>query len=533
MESMYSNFIDNSTNMNRGTHTFEVTKLTIGGTRPNGYQDMVQRAFLSNVKHDDLNHVVDEVLRNGKLTNSSTTASNMVTVSSTPLGLSAIRGGWKEYRYFFKLEVRCRPRDDIFVSGASTTYDLVLTGYSEPSSDFIKTDVLGNFTYDPNLLFTINNIQRVGLNEHTKNIVGIDNIGVTDPLAYRDNSNDICIRPLDVISSISNKYSDNFNGIQTMRIDVTTDNMPVSFDRTHMVGKNYVTDLVNSTVEGVANNDGVRQAFNTLYDTKHTAAYAEATSILENKSNITYDDVFLTALSRINGTNGNVFSIRDLHTIDPNIDKKIMFIDVKETNRFQSDQMLSTAYTESLTGASVINGKVTELHNALVSLLTSQFLSHLEINIFNQPQMGPTGALVLKPIWNIPPGPSSVAWTYNINNNQQQLMALLKNKIDGMVNMIIDPLLSSNGNVEYSVVISADMTSDTTILISFNGQQPIPYRFPTFADMCFNPMVGNTEARNNLVGNLGMVSDTVIDNIVGSNISTADDLFNNNPFRTF
>lgn len=516
---MYSNYLDNSMDMSRSTYSFEVLNLTIGGTRPYGYQDMVHRSFVSNIKQGDLNNVLNEVLRKGKLTNNSNVSNNLVNISAAPLGVSTISGGWHEQRYFFKLEVRCRPREDIMLSNSSTTYDLVLTGYSEPSRDFIHLNALGSYTYDENLIFTINSIQRIGVNETSKVVLGIDNVGVTNPNNYTNNDNDVCVRPLDIVSNINNKNNDIYNGVNTVMIDLTTNNTPVSFDRGQMVGRDYVKDLVNSTVEGLANGYGVRQGLNSLYNDKYNSAYVEATTILENKSNINYNDVFLIALNRINGYNGHMFTIRDLKHLDKHLDNKITYIDVNEQQRFQSDGMMLTNDTANLTSANVENARVSELHNALVSLMTSQFLSHLELSIWNTGVRNETGMLVLKPLWNIPDGPNSIAWSYNLNTNQEQLRSLLSNQINYMVNYVIDPLLSTSGNLQYHVVISADMAADTTIALSIENQSPIIYRFATFADMCFNPMVGNKLTKDNLVGNLSTVSDTVIDTLSGSDLN--------------
>ena len=100
-------------------------------------------------------------------------------------------------------------------------------------------------------------------------------------------------------------------------------------------------------------------------------------------------------------------------------------------------------------------------------------------------------------------------------------------QLDNAVKILIDPLLSSNGNTRYDVVANIDLTTDTSISISLDGKEPILYRFPTFGDTCFTPMVGSDDTKTNLVSSLGLLVNEITDNI---SLKPATDGFNS-PFN--
>ena len=75
-------------------------------------------------------------------------------------------------------------------------------------------------------------------------------------------------------------------------------------------------------------------------------------------------------------------------------------------------------------------------------------------------------------------------------------------------------MLSESGQLEYDIIIAADVALDTSISISIGGREPILYRFPTFSDMSFTPMVGTYEIKDHLVTNLGVLVNEITSNVI-------------------
>ena len=122
--------------------------------------------------------------------------------------------------------------------------------------------------------------------------------------------------------------------------------------------------------------------------------------------------------------------------------------------------------------------------------------------------------MALQPEWHV--ANNDVKWSYAPAANNQNAGMLLQRSIDGCVKLLIDPLVSENGNLEYELLIAADTALDTSISISLAGMEPVLFRFPTFGDMCFTPMVGNLEVKEQLITNIGVLANEIVDRVTSN-----------------
>lgn len=505
---MINRALETGTNLG---YTFLIQELLVAPTRVEGYQQQVVRSFTSNVKADEADKIVDDMLlNNGALTNNSQSTSNIMRVSAAPISNADIQEGWGSTRYMFKMKVRCSPTAFNNYGGTNGVYDLIISGYSDASNDFFIPTTGGSGIEDENLTFHINSVQRVSINTNINAITNIENLGVSTPDNFINTNTKVSVRPQDITSGISSRaYGDNIGGV-TYSVGTSTENVPLAFDRRYNVGKQYLNNILNAVMSGVSDATGVRSAFNSDFGSSKDQGYLEATSKLRNDT--LRNDIFIQALQQANfNATGFSFTIAQLKRIDPTFDtNRVHYVNVTEMARFESDAIMNSAYTHDLVSGAKLPAVVTELHNIITTLLTNNFLSAISIRIRNVLTPLENGfGCVLAPAYD----PPKLHWAYMPAAASPQAATLASNAIAGCVKLLIDPLLSEGGNLEYDVIINADVALDTTIMISQAREPAVLFRFPTFGDMCFTPMVGDYEVKDKLITNIGTLANQIIDRV--------------------
>ena len=110
-----------------------------------------------------------------------------------------------------------------------------------------------------------------------------------------------------------------------------------------------------------------------------------------------------------------------------------------------------------------------------------------------------------------------LTYAYNPNDNDSgRSIAVFKQAIDAYVKYCLDPLLSANGERKYECLISSDVQRDTTIMISLDGEPPVIYRFPTFADMTFTPMMSNHDVKDGMVANVSALTNRITNELTSA-----------------
>lgn len=504
--SPYANHYNNA-GRNHG-YSYRIKDFIVMATRPYGYNDMVIRGFTSHINDEVKNRILADVDRIGSVSAISNSTANLVRVGSRPIALAGITGGWREKRFSFQMVVECTPLDNI----AAQPYDLVLSGYSDPSSSFQVQSYTGAVGIDTTLRFFINNVQKINRNRQGTAITNIEHLGISSPLNFQQGT-DLLMRPEDIMSDINSMtISKTYNG-GVLGIGRTASNDPATFNKLQLSGRTYANDIINSVVQGAESSFGSRMAIQNMFANGLSQNFMEATHYLHNDTVDT--DMFFLSLQECNGYGfdiGYAFDVDTLCRIDPTFNTNLIkLLDVDYTPRFATDGMITTADTENLSGTNVITSKVTELHNNLISLFTQHFISYIKLHIYNYMNME-SGYPMLSYAWEIPKsaqGNLELGFSYNGIVNNQQLIMKLRNAIDHAIKYSLDPILSDGGATQYEVFVSARTASDTTILISIDGQEAIPYRFATFADTAFTPMVADKDTKDTMTANMGSLASEV------------------------
>ena len=492
---------------------FTIQQLIVAPARSYGYQQQVIRSFTTNLNVGDIDRIVEDISRNnGTLTNVNQSTNNVMKMGALPVGNANIDNGWAAPRYTFKMIVRCQPTETTVYGSTSDIYDLIVTGYSDASGEFIVRDITGSTYPNENLVFNINSIQKISINANANTITNIQNVGVGSVNSFQNDSCNVCVRPSDITSGITGSLVDKDFGGSVYTVNTRASQEPMAFERKDAIGKQYVNKILNAVVNGVADANSSYNAYNNLFNSGADQAIIEATSRLRN--NILSTDLFIQALQEVNlNPLKESFTIKQLKSIDRTFTSdRIVYANVIEDNRFATDGILNSQYTEHMLGANRETTLVTELHNMLTNLMTEKFVVSMVIRLSNNYKPLESGfGMALQPEYFV--DGNSVRWSYAVAQNDPNAPMLLSRALDNAVKILIDPLLSSNGNSRYDVVANIDLTTDTSISISLDGKEPILYRFPTFGDTCFTPMVGSDDTKTNLVSSLGLLVNEITDNI--------------------
>lgn len=506
---------------------FTIQQLIVAPARSYGYQQQVIRSFTTNLNVGDIDRIVEDISRNnGTLTNVNQSTNNVMKMGALPVGNANIDNGWAAPRYTFKMIVRCQPTETTVYGSTSDIYDLIVTGYSDASGEFIVRDITGSTYPNENLVFNINSIQKISINANANTITNIQNVGVGSVNSFQNDSCNVCVRPSDITSGITGSLVDKDFGGSVYSVNTRASQEPMAFERKDAIGKQYVNKILNAVVNGVADANSSYNAYNNLFNSGADQAIIEATSRLRN--NILSTDLFIQALQEVNlNPLKESFTIKQLKSIDRTFTSdRIVYANVIEDNRFTTDGILNSQYTEHMLGANRETTLVTELHNMLTNLMTEKFVVSMVIRLSNNYKPLESGfGMALQPEYFV--DGNSVRWSYAVAQNDPNAPMLLSRALDNAVKILIDPLLSSNGNTRYDVVANIDLTTDTSISISLDGKEPILYRFPTFGDTCFTPMVGSDDTKTNLVSSLGLLVNEITDNI---SLKPSTDGFNS-PFN--
>ena len=105
--------------------------------------------------------------------------------------------------------------------------------------------------------------------------------------------------------------------------------------------------------------------------------------------------------------------------------------------------------------------------------------------------------------------PGAISFGYGANLSDPAVFNRLNMAIDNFVKTSIDPKLSDHGFTQYDILLKADMAGDTTIVASFDSEPPVIYRFATFADMAFTPMIANKDTKDAMSANMAALANDV------------------------
>lgn len=451
------------------------------------YEDVYQRSYTLEANTGTLMKL--EALFQAKQVRSNTLLDNttvaqavpeVIKLSSMPTGSAIIANGWRTQRLQFLLEA------EINIGGVThLTYIQGYTEYHDPTLTGLV---------DPNMMFFINSITEVMrvhkpnggydvIPRNTYNVITDEYTG-NRHLEVGSMDNDLAlIRPKDVIETM---MLESMYGADTSSVINTAGSV---------VG--------NASVSSKAHNDPSKYFTNTVN------AYLDAKSIVD-KTNTDYEGVLRQASSLVAETGlfgekvglihaihqitgelrPTTFTLNILQMIDPGLPNKSTLID-------NSRDFMNTAYNNALDSDITANQlqptqenlKATMIAHAINSYMIENMLTSIDLSFTNigyEPVVVPSNGT------SFIEGIDKIAYV---------------NRVIAKVRQILLPMISDCGQTLIEVAVHANLLGDTNVLIGLNAQPGILFRFPTFADSLYVPVVTTAANRASIVSDFGSVFD--------------------------
>lgn len=439
------------------------------------YQDQYIRPYEMDVTYDDLNKVTEIVSRSismnstGNIENEvSNNISNLINPSSNVIGTANIINGWGEKRFKFILLIE-------FVNeGTNTTIMNYVQGYS----DFLSISY--NDTLDPDMRLFVNTVTtlRKTFNPETGTFsitplstfnASQDELNLANYSNVRFDSNRVpdydalkLARPSDILVNLNTLDStDNSTLIMSDVGNLNKFNLADAHD-------SLPTQHLSKTIRSAVDN------------TLASSAFTEDGDILGNMIGDTYSDSpsqinFFALILKKTGDLRPNFTLKELsHMLSPMdvVPDVILGNDVAVRSRGVNTPIeLTTQDTQHTYGADVETKKSVLAHEAVVAALNDSLLSNIVFEIDNYTGMVESNVL----------SAGSEIEGLNTIAFSNKFISLFINKAWNSI--------TENNMMQVKMLISASLVSDTTVSISIDNRPMVIYRYPTFANSKYLPII--------------------------------------------
>jgi len=462
----------------------KVNKLYLVVTRREGYKDSYTRSYNLNASHQTLNELENVLSTSGIGANGTIsdaliakTLPNIMTISAQPLGITQIANGWGTQRLRFIMEVESN------VSGMN------MVNYIQGYSEYHDPSVSGHI--DPKMKFFINSIATVirmidpisGMmivKPHSNFNVITDHFSGTQYQEVTD-TNLKLIRPTDVMSNISNIQT--FGG-EVGNIHNYTDNVAGNVsvsDRANHNPIKHFTKTVNSYI------NSKNMGGNTSHD---PADIMNTASNNVSETNILMVP-FIGALHNITGMpSPSTFDMDIMSMLDPGIAEKTIMIDNANDVTPSVTTMLDTNITEDLYKPNIESVISSTIAHSVSGMLIDNLLSEIDFSTSNL-------------------GGENITAVSNARSFIEGIdITSYVNKVITNLNYILMPEVSQNGLIGIEIFVHSDVLGETTVSISVNAQPHVVYRYPTFADSLYSPVISDEANKVMFSDDMGQVLDT-------------------------
>lgn len=376
-------------------------------------------------------------------------ADGLITVSATPDQAAGIVNGWSERRFRFTMTVSAK------IGFAEELY--YFQGYSE------YFDVSYGNNINPKLVFFINSYTRVSRGTDPTNPLGgyidrvIESRQVLNGVYGANSASELYgIRPEDLFIGVQSSYLSQGLSDTTMPLTDTRVGMigtTFSNSRNNALPCNMLTGLINTWREAETLSE-FGQGTENVYD--------RAIQKLHEPSPM--ENVFIAALSQIqnNGASPSAwFSLEDLSRIDASVSQRIYYSPLESTAMVHS-----TGMSSDWDGANKQTQIAYLVASATASLMQSSGLVTAHFFATNITMNGQTSVEMTAPGISFSTNNPVAAYTLFTSRFASEIM----------------PDLTANNLIPIAITVSADIYNETHVSVSIDGQPPVPYVYPSFAD---------------------------------------------------
>lgn len=444
------------------------------------YQPLYNRAYTLEVKTDTLQGLQDAVYSNGSLSSpkhiSDTTVAqaipNIIGISDRAGTQVNIPYGWETSRFRFIMEVELVMGGQRFLhyyQGYSDNSDACSTNYVNPMATWFINSV-------SIVACTLNTVTGAMMysGQMTYQLIRSESGLYMEEL---DRADKVLIRPIDVLKhmELTNKYVTDPSEILINHTNRTRNDIALINNRVNNNPFTYFSTVVNAVATPYSGLQ-VSGLENRLVTDK-SALYSSAHRELQASGAQRFTDNFLNLLGQVtHRVRAEDFTISDLAKIDQDLQYKIKIIQPAQE---VSSSFVTTEYTANTLAPSIENKIAINVASILPSLMSMYLLTKCNLSFSNA--VGDNNLLV---------SGHSIFQGLNLPD--------AFNKLENRIKGSLIPNITQNGLVCVELEVDADLLGDTCINLSVNGQPYTQYRFPTFADGLYAPVITDSFTSQNI-----------------------------------
>lgn len=480
--------------------SFRILGLTLFPTK--GYNDVYRRSYNTYIDQA-VENKLDEVTQGGTILNNVTIgeiASQVLQPSAQVEQRSNIVHGWQTPRYRFILKV-----EEMGVGGSVNIGYYV--GHTEHSEGVIFHGTRES-SFDPNMMFFINSVNRVRISNFSQNGRSFKNVKAEESQQFLFSNGAIAnlqtgnmgaykMRPQDLFQaqSLLNRLSQD-NLLDTNTIDTTGAIIGIGGDissRSNNDPTNYLTKTLKAYRYASDQNSG--------YESDTEDLYGTAVSLVKEQN--IYNNPFISQMSNYSyniAANGQ-FSWKELLGICPHLDQITQVVLPNDVSNNIAYNTSATLNANVLNGANIWSNENTEhwqgstnetiagymISQALPAMMLEKLIATIRFRMTNQTMTGE----IQHSVDSISAIDQDVA--HLMPKHAEMLMDRLRIETLGAVTM--------GGMMPFDCLVDCSIFGDTFIQISINGGPHTPLLMPTFADNAASPVVTSSMDNYNKVSN--------------------------------
>lgn len=486
-------------------YSFMVKSFKLISGRKDGYKQMYIRPFVSNITNRDIENMCDKYITTGLI--DSDNKHSMLTISSGVNSKAGVNGGWGNIRYIFVLDILC------FSQRSGIKTELKLRGYTEPTNQIR----IGN-NYDINLTYIINDCKKIILSKSDE-IINIIDLGVIDHHEVDETIN-TTLRPSDVIDGIQLRNISNQLSGMSIYANNEVDRTNATFNREHNSSNAYLSSMFDvlsqSKTDATVNNLLISDNYN-----KRTNHILKGASKRLDQTSISMEPFFQIINNSLSSPGFNKFNLKLLKSVIPTFSTSQIIVAEVEDRTALDAHLGTSSYLNAGTGyicdmgqVDVFTSIVYDIHNSTHTFMKNNFIGSIDFMVNNLPDMNDAPMMRPKAKYRL----INVLMTDQVKKEQQAYIGCCVNS--GLVKLanIIDALLNKgqtfSDTLRYDIHIKASVL-ETNIALVVNGEtEKRLYRFPSFADMNFSPMLGNKYDMEKLIADFSNMTTAIQENLL-------------------
>lgn len=430
------------------------------------------RPYTVDSSYDVVRQLENVIVQPGNVTPQAlaTVPNGFLAPSATPHSLVNIVNGWDSRRFRFMMVV-------VFESNLTTSREIIC-GYT----DHPGITAMGNHL-DPNMVFYINSvvpmIRRVSSTQYgnieqflpstPSHMIGLDQFG-----EVKRGSRLHLMTPQSVLNQMVTNTLDYGNSVHDMSSDVNTASFS-SRDNTNSL--RYASKLFTNYKDEV------------ISDMQSPVGMSER-ELLSKVRGMSFEklstgtDQFINVINGVSGDgNRTWFQLKELLRVDPNVLNSQVTQVVMLENR-----TIPIEYTQHVSGSDITTQMAVNISNVLPTIMLDYGLVKMSLSSTNNLIGGQIQTFITDMR-------SLSGSSYDLSHIVQPII--------NRINSELIPIISINNQVVYDIDIICELTGETTIMLSIENQEKIPFIVPTFADTLFNPIItDNKEQMNHVVNGI-------------------------------